>query len=355
MVTKRGHETHCCRRLDKDSKSTRADEHVDLNEIELLETSKELLSTNLIDCKNKLMGAEDSDAGSPGRQSKCWPQEHREGLLRKQEHREGLQRKQEHREGLPKNCNKSIVKDCREKFEQEHREGLPRSFEQEHREGLPRKLKQEHREGRPRKLKQEDGEGLSRKLAQKDREGLPRKLAQKDREGLPRKLAQKDREELPRKLAQEDREGLPTKLAQEDRDGLPRTVAKFDAGSPGRQSNHWAHEHIDGLFGKLEGYRVNLKRRRAELREGLRGKIEKVVTHEQKQVEKVATHEQKEVEKIVKGSRRVDGVLWRHQSHVATRQSHIQSNMASNSILSCTTCSNVVAPLTVGLSLKPGS
>ena len=60
---------------------------------------------------------------------------------------------------------------------------------------------------------------------------------------------------------------------------------------------------------------MNLKRERAELREGLPGKVEKVVTHEQKQVEKVVTHEQKEVEKIVKGSRRVDGVLWRHQSH----------------------------------------
>ena len=41
------------------------------------------------------------------------------------------------------------------------------------------------------------------------------------------------------------------------------------------------------------------------------------------------TGEQKQVEKIVKGSRRVDGVLWRHRSHVATRQSHMrQSNMA---------------------------
>ena len=41
------------------------------------------------------------------------------------------------------------------------------------------------------------------------------------------------------------------------------------------------------------------------------------------------THEQKEVDKIVKGSRRVDGVLWRHRSHVATRRSHMrQSNMA---------------------------
>ena len=37
----------------------------------------------------------------------------------------------------------------------------------------------------------------------------------------------------------------------------------------------------------------------------------------------------KEVEKIVKGSRRWDGVLWRHQSHVATRRSHVrESNLA---------------------------
>ena len=121
------------------------------------------------------------------------------------------------------------------------------------------------------------------------------------------------------KMAQEHRDGWPRKLAQEHRDGWPRTVAKFDARSPGRQSEHWAHEHTDGLF----------KRERAELRDGLPGKIEKVVTDEQKQVEKVVTHEQKEVEKIVIGSHRLDGVLWRHRSHVATRRSHMrQSNMA---------------------------
>ena len=62
--------------------------------IELLETSKEQLSINLIICKNKLMGAENSYAGSPGRQSKYWTQEHRDGLPRKlQEHRDGLPRK----------------------------------------------------------------------------------------------------------------------------------------------------------------------------------------------------------------------------------------------------------------------
>ena len=38
--------------------------------IEQLETSKEVLSIDLIVCKNNLMGAEDSNAGSPGRHSK---------------------------------------------------------------------------------------------------------------------------------------------------------------------------------------------------------------------------------------------------------------------------------------------
>ena len=43
--------------------------------IALLETSKEQLSINLIVCKNNLMGAEDSDAAVPERQSKYWAQE----------------------------------------------------------------------------------------------------------------------------------------------------------------------------------------------------------------------------------------------------------------------------------------
>ena len=74
-----------------------------------------------------------------------------------------------------------------------------------------------------------------------------------------------------------------------------------------------------------------------------------------KQVEKVVPHEQEEVEKIVKGSRRVEGVLWRHQSHVATRQSQMrQSNMAKQRHLVIHN-TNLVAPLTVDLSVKPGS
>ena len=168
---------------------------------------------------------------------------------------------------------------------------------QEHREGLPRKLAQEDHDGWPRKLAQEDHDGWPRTLAQEDRDGWPRKLAQEDCDGWPRKLAQEDCDGWPRKLAQEDRDGWPRKLAQEDRVGLPRTIAK-------------------------------LKRERTDLRDGSPGKIEKVVMHEQKQVEKVVMHEQEKVEKILKGSRRVDGVLWRHRSHIATRRSHMrESNM----------------------------
>ena len=64
-----------------------------------------------------------------------------------------------------------------------------------------------------------------------------------------------------------------------------REQLQIRRGEPGRHSKHWAHEHCDGLFEKLEGCRVNLKRERAELREGLPGKIGKVVTQEQKQFE----------------------------------------------------------------------
>ena len=106
-------------------------------------------------------------------------------------------------------------------------------------------------------MAQEDHDGWAEKIGVTDgRE----KLAQEDRDGWPRKLAQEDLDEWPRKLAQEDYHGWPRKLAQK----------------------HWANEHIDGLFGKL-------RRKRAELRHGLPGKIEKVVTHEQEQVEKVVT------------------------------------------------------------------
>ena len=153
MVT---HETQCCRRLDKESKLRNM--LTTLN-IELLETSKEQLSINLIDCKNKLMGAEDSDAGSPRRQSKYWTQEDPDAFPRRRESSDA---------GSPGR----IVKD----FEQEHREALPRNFDQEHREGLPRKLKQQHCDGWPRKLAQEHRDGRRKKLEQEHREGLPRKF-----------------------------------------------------------------------------------------------------------------------------------------------------------------------------------
>ena len=72
-------------------------------------------------------------------------------------------------------------------------------------------------------------------------------------------------------------------------------------------------------------------RERAEPREGLPGKVGKFETLN-KQVEKVVTHEQTKAEKIVTRARRVGGVLWRHQSHVATRRSHMRkSYMAKQS------------------------
>ena len=57
--------------------------------------------------------------------------------------------------------------------------------------------------------------------------------------------------------------------------------------------------------------------------------VEEIVTHEQRQVEKIVTHEQKQVEKVVTHAHRVGSVLWRHQSHVAKRRSHMsRSHMA---------------------------
>ena len=51
--------------------------------------------------------------------------------------------------------------------------------------------------------------------------------------------------------------------------------------------------------------------------------------NEPKQVERIVTHEQEQVEKVVTHAHRVGGVLWRHQSHVAKRRSHMRrSHMA---------------------------
>ena len=178
--------------------------------IELFETSKEQLSINLIDCKNKLMGAEDLDAGSPGRQSKCWTQEHCEGLPRKQEHREGLPR------------NKNIVKDCRE----------------------------------------------NKSIVKDCRENWHKNIVKDCRENWHMKIVTDGRENWHKKIVTDGRENWHKKIVTDCREHLQNST----------------QEHCDGLLGKLEGYRVNLKRERAELREGLPGKIEKVVTHEQKQV-----------------------------------------------------------------------
>ena len=113
-----------------------------LTTLKMEQLSKQARNINLLVCKNKLMGAEDSDASSPGRQSKYRTQEHRDGLPRKL-HRDIVM---DYRE----NC-KNIVMDCRRKL-QEHRDGLPRKLQQEDRDGWPRKLQQEDRDGWPRKL-----------------------------------------------------------------------------------------------------------------------------------------------------------------------------------------------------------
>ena len=52
--------------------------------------------------------------------------------------------------------------------------------------------------------------------------------------------------------------------------------------------------------------------------------VEKIVTQDQKQVERIVTHGQEQVEKVVTHAHRVCGVLWRHQSHVAKRRSHMR-------------------------------
>ena len=84
--------------------------------IELSETSKEQLSMNLIVCKNNLMGAEDSDAGSRGRQSKYWTQEDPDASPSGRENAgsPGVNPSTGHKSIVKGRENKSIVKDCRE-------------------------------------------------------------------------------------------------------------------------------------------------------------------------------------------------------------------------------------------------
>ena len=228
------------------------------------------------------------------------------------------------------NWHKKIVKDCRENWH--------------------KKIVKDCRENWRKKIVKDCRENWHKKIVKDCRENWHKKIVK----GCPENWHHRER--LPIKLAHEHRERLPRKL-EEHHDALPRPVAKFDARSPGRQSKHWAHEHFDGLFGKLKGYRVNLMGERAELRERFPGKIDKVVTQEQKQVEKVVTHEEKEVEKIVKGFR---AELMMFCGGINLMSQHVDltcvsQTWQSNSILSCTTCTNFVASLTVDLSVKPGS
>ena len=65
LVTKSGHEKQCCRRLDEDSESTRAKEHVDHTENRAV-GNKQGTHVHQPD----RLQEEDLDAGSPGRQSK---------------------------------------------------------------------------------------------------------------------------------------------------------------------------------------------------------------------------------------------------------------------------------------------
>ena len=123
---------------------------------------------------------------------------------------------------------------------------------------------------------------------------------------------------------------------------------------------------------KLEGHRKKFTKERAEHGEGLPGEVGKcetsykyhkiVVTdamtrvddnetgtvinvveqkssfsefeNEQKQIEKIVTEH---VEKVVTHAHSVRGVLWRHQSHVAKRRSHIRRSHNCKAIPFCST------------------
>ena len=83
--------------------------------------------------------------------------------------------------------------------------------------------------------------------------------------------------------------------------------------------------------------------------------VEKIVTHEQKQVSRIVTHEQEQVEKVATHEHRVGGVLWRHQSHVAKRRSHMRRSHVAKQVLSVEHDMNLIALVTVDSSVKPGS
>ena len=86
-----------------------------------------------------------------------------------------------------------------------------------------------------------------------------------DRENWHKNIVTDCRENWHKKIMTNGRENWHKEVVMDCREELQNST-------PGA----WAHEHIDGLFGKL-----------------------KSVMHEQKQVEKVVMHEQKQVEKVV--------------------------------------------------------
>ena len=82
MVAKSGHETQRCRRFDKGSQSTSAKEHFDHTENRVVGNYHTCV--HQLDRGHKYSERADRwtkvHAGSPGRQSKYWPHEHREGF-----------------------------------------------------------------------------------------------------------------------------------------------------------------------------------------------------------------------------------------------------------------------------------
>ena len=101
------------------------------------------------------------------------------------------------------------------------------------------------------------------------RENWHKKIVVDYRENWKKKIMMDGRENWNKNIMMDGRENWHKKIVVDYREQLQNSTWL----SSGRQSKHWAHEHIDGMFGKL-------KRERAELRDGMPGKIEKVVTHD---------------------------------------------------------------------------
>ena len=178
-------ETQCRRRLERDSESASAKEHVD-------HTENRAVGNFMHSESHELMGEQKS----------TWSVNPSTGHTNIMDCRE--------------NWHKKVAMDCRENWH--------KKIVMDCRENWHKKVVMDCRENWHQK-----------KLAQEGRDGLPRKLAQEDRDGLPRKLAQEDYKRLLRKL-------------EEHRDALPREFVKLNAKSPGRQSKCWEQEHRDGLI-----------------------------------------------------------------------------------------------------------